>query len=282
MATQTTTPKKTAASKVAKSGAGDEELYTAAPVLLSPIQIVKTRIWLVGLSPLQLHELGEKTRKGIMRDKVGVRDGNKKRELRDPIQEYISASIIVDDTFNMLDYSGTNFGFKSCGLKKAIASTKPYTNIDKVSVYRNIFIPNKYVPILSPELPKLDADVVAIGGRNKVPDIRFRPIFNEWYIPLELHHDESIFPKQTIAIMLQRAGLHIGLGEQRIDKAGTFGSFRVATDAEAKKLEARTDWVDADVAAMRKQANIDCEYTQEALIKYFGLTNKAVAVKGAA
>lgn len=69
-----------------------------------------------------------------------------------------------------------------------------------------------------------------------VPDIRARPMWRDWHCVLRIRYDGQRFTGESVANLLLRAGMQVGIGEGRPDSkksAGMgWGTFRVEGTAE--------------------------------------------------
>jgi len=71
-------------------------------------------------------------------------------------------------------------------------------------------------------------DIVRVGSwGNKQPDVRVRPVYEEWSIQLVVRFFPDQLNLRQIAWGLDAAGKFVGLCEWRPEKSGTYGTFRV-------------------------------------------------------
>lgn len=89
------------------------------------------------------------------------------------------------------------------------------------------FIMDEYAEIISdpPELHKAMAKVGS--GMNKVPQMRIRPLYRNWKIPITIRYDENILTVDQIVHLFTQTGFSIGLGEWTAQHHGSFGMFEV-------------------------------------------------------
>jgi hypothetical protein len=89
----------------------------------------------------------------------------------------------------------------------------------------SIFVVGGSVPIsYSRMVPRMD--MVRTSGMGRVPDVRFRPMFEDWKARLIIEFSDTL-PVQTVIELLNRAG-KVGVQEWRPEKKGTFGQFQVS------------------------------------------------------
>lgn len=87
-----------------------------------------------------------------------------------------------------------------------------------------IFVYGGSVPIeYSRMTPRMD--MVRTSGQGRTPDVRFRPMFEDWKARLIVEFSD-LLPVQTVIDLLNRGG-KVGVQEWRPEKKGTFGQFSV-------------------------------------------------------
>ena len=69
-------------------------------------------------------------------------------------------------------------------------------------------------------------DMVRCSGMGKVPDVRFRPAFEDWSARFIVIFSQQL-PVETIVDLISKAG-KIGIGEWRPEKDGSFGTFEIS------------------------------------------------------
>ena len=78
------------------------------------------------------------------------------------------------------------------------------------------------------DAPMLREDMVRVGMGTA--DIRYRPIFNNWYMDIQLEYNASgNVSLENIINALNAGGYVCGIGEWRPEKDGTFGRFHIET-----------------------------------------------------
>jgi hypothetical protein len=76
-------------------------------------------------------------------------------------------------------------------------------------------------------IPQLYMSTVRMSDKNKTPDIRTRGILPEWAAYLSVRYHKPQLTLTTIGNMVARAGLIIGVGDDRHQKGGDHGMFEV-------------------------------------------------------
>lgn len=184
------------------------------------IQLLKVRI--TGTSPLMTHKWDEKAKK-MMRDKHGGKAVKPGRAIRVPEDEFEAAK------YKMPGKDG-RCGFPATGIKAAMvrgADNIPDLPMTKV---RGMFFVNgeivddiPLVEIKGRCEPVMAEHLVRLNGKSA--DLRYRPVWNEWHMDLEIQYCAFIVTAEQIVNLLALAGFSVGIGEYRPEKSGTYGMF---------------------------------------------------------
>lgn len=217
-------------------------------ITIKPIEIVTTEITIVGDTPLIIHAWSEKAKKEMLEAQQKNKKDKKAKAIRDPFAEFMDALYWVTpkpeertpEAFEEALRNGAKFGFPVIAIKQAALS----------ACYRAGIIPNQVgmkcsfflnavdgvsqdsglelAVIDTDEPPVLREDMVKIGGISKVADLRYRPAFNNWRIPLKVSLiNTGTFTMTSIINGINMAGMMNGIGEWRMEKNGDFGRFHV-------------------------------------------------------
>ena len=189
----------------------------ATAIQLPPIDIQRVGFTLVGDSPLIVHAWSEKAKKQML-DKQ-MKRASKAREAKDPEADY-------EACFYRLP-SGA-YGFPTVGLKAAMVSACRFVDA-KMTVARGAFhIDGELLEVIGEPRPREDMVRVGMG----TADIRYRPEFPDWRMPVEIKFNAAVFSAEQIANLLNVAGFGVGIGEWRPERSGSFGRFHVAGEGE--------------------------------------------------
>lgn len=167
-----------------------------------------------------------------------------KRKQRDPEAEYLDSFYLINKTgenqrFGAIEENAKFdkrkhlHGFPANAIKGAMisATVDLSKDVSKAMLKRNVFVHGKYrdlIEIESKDGPEMREDIVRLAGMTRAPDRRFRPWWTDWSMSFEMSWNEEILSLDSIANILSRAGMFIGLGERRPEKEGnTFGLFTV-------------------------------------------------------
>lgn len=236
-----------AAEKANKGAAAPD----AREIVVKPIKITRTRIWIVGDSPLIVHAWGPKAKREMLEAQKKERKEKKARPIRDEFAEFMEALYWLTpmpeeytvEAFEAAWEAGAKFGFPTIAIKKAALA----------ACYRAGIIPNQVgmrcsfklravdginlntgselCVIETDEPPRMREDMVKIGGISKVADLRYRPEFRNWKMHLEVELIElGTFSMESIINAVNLGGFMNGLGEWRMERDGDFGSFHIELD----------------------------------------------------
>jgi hypothetical protein len=186
------------------------------------IKELKTReveIPIKGISPLLVHSFSEKKRKEIL-DRQNKKARNSKHESRDPESEMEDAKHKSQQGWE---------GFPAYGFKLSMIRAGKNLGLVMKDLYTSFFVePDCY-----------ETDLIKIDGEselderieivsNGAPDIRYRPIYNDWAAKLTITFNEGVVSLDQIYQMVHAAGWGVGIGEHRPEKkGGNLGRFRI-------------------------------------------------------
>jgi hypothetical protein len=121
------------------------------------------------------------------------------------------------------------------GLPMTIAKGGFFLEADGMDTVRGI-------PLIKIEgKPVMREDIVRVGGAGPgtgAADTRFRAEFKSWKARLRVSFDAGQVDANMIANLIERAGFHVGVGEDRPEKrGGTWGRFCLKRTKEKKAAE---------------------------------------------
>lgn len=179
---------------------------------LPALKIEQITLMLIGDSPLIVHAWSEKAKKQML-DKQ-MKKATKGREAKDPEADYEACFYRTP--------TGA-YGFPAIGVKAAMVSAARYVDA-KMTVLRGAFhIDDEMLTVIGEPRPREDMVRVGLGAA----DIRYRPEFPEWRIPVTIKFNTSAVSPEQIANLLNVAGFGVGIGEWRPERNGSYGRFHV-------------------------------------------------------
>lgn len=202
---------------------------------IEALRTVSDQLYICGAAPLMVHRFASKAMYDIIAKQLGMaRAGKEKRE---PQMDYVRALNIMPDH---------RFGFASRGIKSAmvrgakLTQSMPMTEAKSAFFVRGEIVTSVLGATELTEIagvPEMDISMVRIEGGT---DMRFRPIFHQWAAKISLEYNSSAATIEQLAQMLHAAGFGVGLGEDRPQRGGNFGTFRLGTAEEYEQLDGRT------------------------------------------
>lgn len=189
----------------------------ATAIELPALNIQTVTFNLIGDSPLIVHAWSEKAKRQML-DKQ-MKKATKAKEAKDPEADY-EACFYKTET--------GAYGFPAIGVKAAMVSACRFVDA-KMTVMRGAFhIDCEMLTVVGEPRPREDMVRVGMG----TADIRYRPEFVDWRIPVTIKFNASVISAEQIANLLNAAGFGVGIGEWRPEKNGSYGRFHVASTEE--------------------------------------------------
>jgi|TARA_R110000787_G_scaffold39498_1_gene98936 hypothetical protein len=190
---------------------------------IHPVKQKVVELGIEGRSGLICHAYSEKTRKQ-MQDKHAGKKVAVKREKRVPEDEYEACFYKLED--------GT-YGFPCTAFKQsAIRAAKMIDGINMTDARQMFFIlPDGRDITRGIACVRIHGEPFMRTDEVKVQqsmDLRYRPEFTEWTATLKIEYDEDNISASSIASLLSRAGMSVGVGEWRPEKSGDFGRFKLS------------------------------------------------------
>lgn len=184
-------------------------------------------------SQLVMNRFSEKTKK-----QLEEMDQNKKRahDKRNPSQE------AKDALYLMPGEGEESYGLPAAGFKKGmvqVAKDMPGKAINGALIMRQIFVHSdvgRLVRINTKSGWRMREDMVRL--KNRSPQLRYRPEFEDWEATLRIRYDADVFDAQSVINLLSRAGGGIGWGEMRPEKGYDCGMYEIVGEATIQKSAA--------------------------------------------
>lgn len=220
-------------------------------IKIEPLKKIVTTITVVGDTPLIVHAWGEKAKKMMLAAQQKTKKAKSAMDIRDPFAEYFDALYWLTpkpeektpEAFTKAVAEGAKFGFPVTSIKQAALSAAyragaiPNQVGMKCSFYVNgidgvnIGYGSELAVIESSQPPRLQEDMVRIGGIQKTADLRYRPVFDDWRIRLKVTLlDTGVFDMSSILSAIEMGGQMNGIGEWRMEKDGDYGRYHIEID----------------------------------------------------
>ena len=198
-----------------KTRTGKNGTEGSVKVQIPPIQITQMDVTLVGDTPLVINKFSEKAQQQIA-EKQGEKKAPKKLPPRVPKEEYEAA------TYRMPD--GTP-AMRAVAFKHAAVAACRFVDGLPMTEARGAFqVMGDLVPIKGK--PRMRTDTVRLESGTTT--LRYRPEFLSWSVTVTIRFNAEVFSADQIIGLLNLAGFHGGVGENRPQKSGdNWGMFHV-------------------------------------------------------
>lgn len=186
-------------------------------IVLPAIKIETISFVLIGDSPLIVHAWSEKAKRQML-DKQ-MKRAKQAKEAKDPQADYEACFYRTE--------SGA-YGFPAIGVKAAMISACRFADMKMTAARGAFHIDAEMLEVIGDPSPREDMVRVGMG----VADIRYRPEFAIWRMPVTLKVNASVISPEQVANLLNIAGFGVGIGEWRPERNGSYGRFHVASAEE--------------------------------------------------
>lgn len=229
-------------------------------IVMRPIEVVNTKIHIVGTTPLIMHAWSDKAIQMMLDAQMGKAKG-KEKEKKNPVEDFIRSAYwltpmpaeYTEEAFQEAVANGARFGFPVSAFKQAAISAAYrlgwvrdkmglrgsfFINADANTVYGSALanpndLSSSYViekPMdmveIHSDAPIMREDMVKIGMGTA--DIRYRAEFRNWSADLSISYNKGgQFSLETIVNVLNAGGYVCGIGEWRPERDGNNGQFMV-------------------------------------------------------
>lgn len=219
-------------------------------IAIRKMETVTAKIRIVGDSPLIVHAWSEKAKREMLDTQTG-KNKTKKKPCKLPFDDFARAlywitpmptetikdpcngeqrEVVTEELFDKAVDEGAKFGFPANSFKMAgnSAAYRMGWVKNQMQLRGAYFISSEYGELaeIKGDVPMLREDTVRVGMGSS--DLRYRPIFENWYCDLTLTIDEGYgLSLDDIVNVIQAGGSGVGIGEWRPEKDGIFGRYHV-------------------------------------------------------
>lgn len=147
-----------------------------------------------------------------------------------PVDEYRASPYTLSDGPTLL-------AVRSAAIKGAMATAAlDIPGAKKAQVERLVWVEGNYTSLYG--VPRLHMDIVRSADMNRTPDVRTRACVSEWACRVRIGFSRPLITPQAVLNLLAAAGITAGIGDNRPEKGGPFGKFRVVdpTDPAFKRI----------------------------------------------
>lgn len=192
-------------------------MAAAQKIELPALSIQTITLMLVGDSPLIVHAWSEKAKRQML-DKQ-MKKASKGKEAKDPEADYEACFYRTP--------TGA-YGFPAIGVKSAMVGACRFVDMKMTEARGAFHIDGEMLTVIGNPRPREDMVRIGMG----VADIRYRPEFPEWRVPVSIKFNSAVTSAEQIANLLNVAGFAIGIGEWRPERNGSYGRFHVGSADE--------------------------------------------------
>lgn len=219
-------------------------------VAIRKVELINAKIRIVGDTPLIVHAWSEKAKREMLDTQSG-KNKTKKKPCKMPFDDFARAlywitpmptetikdpcngedrEIITEELFDQALQDGAKFGFPANSFKIAgnSAAYRMGWVKNQMALRGAYFITSEFGELaeIKGDAPMLREDTVRVGMGSS--DLRYRPIFENWYCDLTLTIDKGYgMTLDDIVNVINAGGSGVGIGEWRPEKDGIFGRYHV-------------------------------------------------------
>ena len=214
------TAKKTTAKK-----ATAKKTTAAAGMVIPRMDLRMAELYFIGTTELVVHKWSEKSL-GAMADKDEQR-AKQAHGKRKPEQEFQDAKYILEDG---------SHGFPANAFRLAmIDAGTSCPGITKTAIRQSLHVLDDFVKIHGEV--SMRRDTVRLSGAGNKASLRYRPGYKDWWCMLRVEYNAGMLSEEQLVNLANLAGFAVGIGEHRPQKNGSWGRFRVATQADMARLK---------------------------------------------
>ena len=222
----------------------------AEEIAIRHIEYKKAKIRIIGDTPLIVHAWSEKAKKEMLNAQTDA-PKTKKKPCRMPFDDFARSlywltemptetitdpcngekrEVVTEELFDKAIKEGAKFGFPVNAFKmsgNSAAYRKGWVK-NQMQLRGCYFLTSEYGELveIKGDKPVCREDMVKLQGSSS--DLRYRPIFENWYCDMTLTLDTGFGLKMDDIInVLSAGGSSCGVGEWRVEKDGYFGKFHV-------------------------------------------------------
>ena len=174
-----------------------------------------------GLSPLISHKWSEKAKKEMLDKQMKKKLST--RQAKNPQAEFESSLYLLSNG----KHPKGPYGFPAVAFKAAAVRAAKQLDGMNMTDARGLFYiepdDGDLVQIHTPQPPEMREDMVRLNGKSA--DIRYRGSFVNWSVTLNVRYNADVVSQEQLLNLFELAGFSCGVGEWRMEKGGTFGTF---------------------------------------------------------
>lgn len=202
----------------------------AEAITISPPNFQRIKLTLEGTAPLLQAKFSAKSKQAMM-DKMSAGSTakkGKKREARDFDDDFKQAQHISEDGWN---------GVPASAIRNACIDVCRMVGFHMTHARMSVFVEADGIdrdeghPLVKLDAGPPEKTEMATRNATGVADIRVRPMWRKWRLPVVIRFDADQFTTSDIVNLVARAGEQVGIGEGRpFSKKSNglgFGTFQI-------------------------------------------------------
>lgn len=207
-----------------------EKSVGVAIQVIRPIQIMRMRLILIGTAPYVQARFSAKSMQA-MKAKMMAGPTAKKakgKDARDFDSDFLQAMHISEEGW---------VGVPAAAIRNACIDVCRMVNFKMTHAKMSIFAESDGIdkvdgaPLIRLDAPAPERLEMATRNATGVADIRVRPMWRQWRLPVTLAFDLDQFTSDDVFNLMSRAGVQVGIGEGRpFSKSSNglgYGTFRI-------------------------------------------------------
>jgi len=227
-----------------------------AGIKIEPLEFEVVSLQILGVRPLIVHAWDPKVQAQMLAKQMKLPVKSAKQRERDPKSEFEAALYRIPEEL------GGGYGVPAAAFKQSFVDACRHVDIAMTVAVGAFHVRGievdlppveledkegnaievgtktmEMIPIYGSE-PKMRMDMVRLEGGSA--DMRFRPFFKEWRCLVPVQIAKGTLTPQQVIDLANRAGFHCGICEWRPfskkSKNGNYGMFKIAVEADEKKL----------------------------------------------
>jgi hypothetical protein len=199
-------------------------------VVIRPIQIMRMRLTLVGTAPYVQARFSAKSMQAMKTKMMAgpTAKKSKAKDARDFDSDFNQAMHVSEDGW---------VGVPAAALRNACIDVCRMVNFKMTHAKMSIFAEADGIdmvdgaPLIRLDAPAPERLEMATRNATGVADIRVRPMWRQWRLPVTLAFDCDQFTSDDVFNLMVRAGVQVGIGEGRpFSKSSNglgYGTFKV-------------------------------------------------------
>lgn len=200
-------------------------IKAAAAMVIPTMDLRMAELYFIGTTELVVHKWSEKSLIAMAdKDEQKAKQAAGKRR---PEQEFEDAKYVLEDGRD---------GFPANAFRLAmIDAGTSCPGITKTAIRQALHVLDDYVVIHG--TPRQRRDTVRLSGAGNKASLRYRPGYSSWWCMLRVEYNAGMLSEEQLVNLANLAGFAVGIGEHRPQKNGSWGRFRVATEADMARLK---------------------------------------------